>query len=203
MRYFRYVLLAALAMLLCACTRNPLGMTDDEWQGLSSEQQMVAREKQAKLDIEQQKLDEERRARVAAAEAAKREEQHRSDLAAGMILEIVPQTPICLGGSRCGGIDSRVILPLKALASVDYIQFLADDNIGDKHDAVAHFYADDQFAERVDIKKIRQWHEVFIGKTARNIVIRPEGDDELRIYHIKVFGQKHDSGNEQFIIIRK
>ncbi|UZP66903.1 hypothetical protein N1030_15015 [Desulfovibrio mangrovi] len=203
MPFIRFILFAALAALLCACVRNPLGMTDEEWQGLSSQQQMEAREKQAKLDLEQQRLEDERRARVAAAEATMREEQRKKDLAAGMIMEIIPQKPICIGGSRCGGSDTRIILPLKALASVDYILFLADDNIGDRHDAVVHFYADDQFAERVDIKKRKQWHEAFIGKMARNIVIRPEGDDELRIYHIKIFGQKHDSGNEQFIIIRK
>ncbi len=199
----RLSLVLVCLLLLMACTRNPLGMSDAEWQALTPQQQMDAREKQAAIDIEQERLDNEQRIRMAQIAAAEREKQRRQDIAAGMIAEITPEQPLCIGGSRCGGGESRIILPLRTLASVDYIRFLADDRVGNKHDGVALIYADEQLAERVDIKKHKQWHEAFIGKVARNIIIRPETDDELRIYHIKIYGQAMDSGNVQYHIIKQ
>lgn len=199
---FRYLVLLLLIFLL-GCNRNPLGMSDEEWLRLTPQEQSQARQKQIEYDLRQQQIESENRIRMAEAEARRQEAQHAQDIENGLIAELSPKQPICIGGSRCGGSESQIIIPLHALMNIDVIQFRADDAIGNKQDGVALLYADDQLIQRIDIKKRTQWHEVFVGKTARNIVIRPETDDEIRFYTIKLFGQAINSGSVQYHIIRK
>lgn len=62
-RYLRALILGVLCFELAACQSFPLGMTEEEWAGLTPAQQYEARTKQAELD-------EQARARRAAATAA-------------------------------------------------------------------------------------------------------------------------------------
>lgn len=68
--FFRLVTALALFVLLAACSTHPLGMGDEEWQQLSPEQRLQAREKQLEFD----RLAEQRRQVEA---AARREEAQR------------------------------------------------------------------------------------------------------------------------------
>ncbi|MCC5854130.1 MAG: hypothetical protein JJU10_00420 [Idiomarina sp.] len=76
---------------LSACSSNPLGMSDAEWERLSPEQQLEARARQAELDeaaadrrarIEQAKREEEARARA-------EYQQRRADARRGDIIQCV------------------------------------------------------------------------------------------------------------------
>ena len=69
-RLFGAITLLCLLCLLCACSTHPLGMDDEEWQQLSPEQRLQAREKQSELD----RLAEQRRVAEA---AARRDEAQR------------------------------------------------------------------------------------------------------------------------------
>ncbi|RUO26519.1 hypothetical protein CWE09_07375 [Aliidiomarina minuta] len=68
-----YSLSLILLSMLTACASYPLGMSEDEWESLTSEQQLQARSRQAELD----QAERERRAEAARL-AAQREQEERA-----------------------------------------------------------------------------------------------------------------------------
>lgn len=77
--FARWHLIGGFLLILAACGPSfPLGMTEAEWQALSPEQQLQARQQQASIDAERQRQREvERAARAAEAAAAERAERER------------------------------------------------------------------------------------------------------------------------------
>lgn len=193
------LLLSVLLFLVCmitACATHPLGMSDEEWSQLTPEQRLEARKQD-----EQNKLE---RERVRLEEKQQREEaQLRQDIADGMILSFHPERSYCMGGDKCGR-DSfgELILSMKRMAEVDKILFLADDNIGSKRDGKVSVYADDTLvAADIDVKAYGEWLQILVGRPARNITLRAQGDDEVNIHQVKVFGSWID-GNANYLIVR-
>ena len=180
-----------LALFATGCASNPLGMNDEEWAGLTAEQQLEARKEDERLRLERERLRQEEQER-------RKLEQLERDRAEGMILQFAPRQPYCIGGDKCpGGRQDELILSLRRLADVDKVVFYADDSIGRKHNGVIAIYADNKLvAGDIDIKRRGQWHQVLVARPARNITFRVVGDDEVEIGRVKIYGgwatdQKH------------
>ncbi len=188
--------------LVAACASHPLDMSDDEWTNLTPEQKMQAREKQAELDLKARELAVEQEKRRNEQRKLARIEQRELDVANGMIAEFYPARAACIGGDKCRpkGIN-EIIIPLHFLANVDAVQIYGDDRVGNKHDGVIEVMADHYRLERIDMSKRTRWYQVFAGRRARNIVLRTVTDDEVRIYRVKVFGSRIDSGQIEYKFI--
>lgn len=195
----RLIILLVLGLLLVGCARYPLGMTEDEWNRLSTEQQLEARKEQAKLDQERAITREKARLEREAREAEQARLQEERDIANGMIATF---GEVCLGGSRCPDRDKRMhIFSLREFAYVDKIELTAHDNVGNKHGGSLDLYADNQpIAENIDIKRNSSTQTLFVGAVARNIVFRVHNDDEIKIQRLKVFGQPLNGGETRIII---
>jgi hypothetical protein len=183
-------------LLLTACATHPLGMSDEEWNQLTPEQQLEARkqDEQNRLERERMRLEEERQ---------RKDAQLRQDLADGMILSFNPDRAYCMGGDKCGR-DSfdQLILSMQRMAEVDRVMFYADDNIGTKHDALVSVYADDVLvAQDIDVKRSGKWHQVLVARPARNITLRAQGDDEVNIHQVKVYGSWL-KGDADYLIVK-
>lgn len=171
-------------------------MSDEEWNQLNPEQKLDARKQDEQNRLERDKIRLEERHQAEQA-------QLQQDVADGMILLFHPERPYCMGGDKCGR-DSfnELILSLKRMAEVDRIMFYADDNIGAKHDGLVSVYADTLLvAQDIDVKKSGKWHQVLVGRPARNIALRAQNDDEVRIHQVKVYGSWID-GNANYMIVR-
>lgn len=44
-------------------------------------------------------------------------------------------------------------------------------------------------------------HQVFVGRTARNTVLKAETDDEIRLFRVKFFGSKIPNDQLQYRVI--
>ncbi|OIQ50889.1 hypothetical protein BerOc1_02831 [Pseudodesulfovibrio hydrargyri] len=185
----------ALLLLLAACATHPLGMSDEEWDRLTPEQRLEARRQDERNELERRRLRlEEERQREQA--------QEQRDVAEGMILSFRPERAYCMGGDKCGR-DSfdELILSLQRMAAVDRVLFFADDNIGTKHDGLVSVYADDVLVARdIDVKRNGKWHQVLVGRPARNITLRAQGDDEVSVYQVKVYGSWLQDGADYLIV---
>lgn len=197
----RFHFIALMFCLLCflvgGCASHPLGMSDEEWSALTPEQQLEARKQDELLKIERERLRQEEVQR-------RKEAQLQEDIANGMIFQFLPDAPYCMGGDRCpkGSFD-ELILSLHKLAEVDRIVFYADDNLGSKHDGLVSVLADTVLvSEKIDIKRVGAWHQVLVARPARNITIRPIGDDEVRISQVKVFGS-WATGEQHYLIVKE
>ncbi|XPV75953.1 MAG: hypothetical protein ACNI27_15145 [Desulfovibrio sp.] len=184
---FFIVILLLSILLLAACASHPLGLSDAEWQAMSPAEKLEASKEQAKLDEQRQirlAAERERRAKLEAEQAQK---QYERDIASGMLLR---EDDVCLGGSKCPGEQKNMlILSLGDFAYIDKIIFYADDRVGRKHDGKISIFADRfKISENIDIKKSGQEHTIFVGRAARNIVIKAVNDDEVRFRYIKIFG---------------
>lgn len=190
-------LLIVLSLLfLAACASHPLGMSDEEWNRLTPEQQLDARKQDERNRLEREKL------RLQEARSREEAELER-DVADGMILSFRPERAYCMGGDKCGH-DSfdELILSLRRMAEVDRVVFLADDNVGSRHDGRITVLADSvSVAADIDVKRHGDWHQVLVGRPARNITLRTQGDDEVRIYQVKVYGSWIE-GDARYLIVR-
>lgn len=192
-------LLIGILLTLTACAHYPLGMSEDEWNRLSTEQQLDARKEQAALDqqraLEREKARQEKEAREA--ELARLQEER--DIADGMVAQF---GTVCIGGSRCPNGDTKMhIYSLNQFVFVDKIVLTAHDNIGRKHGATISIHADDTLvADHVDIPRSPTSQVFFVGTVARNIVVRIQNDDEAEITRLKVFGQPVDTRSTRIII---
>lgn len=186
-------------MLFAGCAHYPLNMSEEEWERLTPQQQMDARERQARIDkdhaLRMEKLRLEREEEEA--KQAKLEEQQ--DIDAGMIARF---GETCIGGSRCPHSDKKEeIYSLRQFVYVDKVVFSAHDNIGNKHNATLDIYADRvRVAENVDIKRNGSEQTIFIGEITRNIIFRIHNDDEVKITQVKVFGSPLNLDKSKFII---
>ena len=190
------IIIAAFSFLITAsCSSQPLRLTEEEWKTLSPQQQIDAREKQAKIDLERQKLAAEREKIYLKQKKQLRKEEREQDIAQGLIAEFYPDNYICFGGDKCHHRSNEekrneVVISLRTLTNIDYIQIYADDRIGHKHDAIMGVSVDHYKVKSFDISKRTKWYQIFVGRPARNIVLRAETDDEIRLYRVKVFGSR-------------
>ncbi|WP_210772242.1 hypothetical protein [Pseudodesulfovibrio sp. zrk46] len=174
------------ALLLAGCAHYPLNMTEEEWTRLSPQQQMDARERQARLDQERAIEMEKVRLEQARKEAEQTRLEEQQEIEAGMIAKY---TGVCIGGSRCPGGEKEHIYSLGQFAYVDKIVFKAHDNIGKKHNATVDIFADRiPVAENVDIKQHGSDHTFFVGEITRNIIVKVHNDDEVKITELRIYG---------------
>lgn len=200
--YLPFAALLLLATTLIACgSRYPLRMSEAEWQQLNPAQQLAAREKQAELDLERQRLYEQRWRELERQQRQAERLQLAADRAAGMLLLFNPHVPVCIGGQRCGrDAENELILPLQGLAQVDQIVFSADDRVGSKRNGVLQVLGDRHVASApIDIKKSGKTHQIFIGLPVRTIRLRAMSDDEIHIHWVKVFGSRIAPEHTRFI----
>ncbi|MGL1863612.1 MAG: hypothetical protein OCC46_13895 [Pseudodesulfovibrio sp.] len=202
MQKIQYLLITGcifILLLAMGCAHYPLDMSETEWNRLTSEQQFEARQQQAVLNHERDILRETKRLEREALKAEQIKLQHEKDVANGMIYQA---GSICMGGSRCPDRDKDShIYSLGNLAFVDTIVFSAHDNVGNKHGATLAIYADNHLvADNVDIKRQGSTQTLFVGKIARNIVIKVRNDDEVYIESLKVFGELLDPEKTRIII---
>ncbi len=195
----RLIILALLATTLVACAHFPLGMSEAEWNRLSTEQQLDARKEQAALDQERALAREKARQEREAREAEQERLQYERDVARGMIAQF---DEVCMGGSRCPDRDKKMhIYSLREFAYVDKVELTAHDNVGNKHGATLALYADNQLiVENLDIKRNGSTQTIFVGAVARNILLKVRNDDEVKVQQLKVFGQSLASGTTQIIV---
>ena len=189
----------AILMLITGCAHFPLNMTEEEWERLTPQQQMDARERQAKLDQERALQREKLRLEQEAKEAEQARLEEQQDIDAGMIARF---GEICIGGSRCPDSDKKEhIYSLRQFVYVDKIVFSAHDNIGNKHNGTIDIFADRiPIAENVDIKRTGGEQTLFIGEITRNIIFKIRNDDEVKIRQLKIFGSPLKLDNPKFII---
>lgn len=201
MQRFHFILLCLTALLvfMTACAHYPLGMSEAEWNRLSSEQQLEARREQAALDQQQALERERKRQEQSAREAEEARRQEERDIAQGMIRRF---GPVCIGGSRCPeGRHKEHIYTLNQFVMVDKVVFTANDNVGNKHDATVALYADNTLvADNLDIKRNGDTHTIFVGRVARNLIVRIRRDDEVVIKTLKVFGEPLNAKDARIIL---
>lgn len=92
MNLFRVWVVLMILAVACGCgSRHPLGIPDEQWQAMTAEQQIQARQQQAELDrARAEQRAEEARARAAKAEAQKAElERRRQDARYGERVQCV------------------------------------------------------------------------------------------------------------------
>ncbi|MCH8502569.1 MAG: hypothetical protein LAT77_11750 [Aliidiomarina sp.] len=70
MRFLQMALIVMMTALLWACSSNPLGMSDDEWDALTPEQKLEARQEQARLEQRRREL-------ASIEERARQEQEHK------------------------------------------------------------------------------------------------------------------------------
>lgn len=183
-------------LFLAACATHPLGMSDEEWDRLTPEQRLEARKQDEQNQLERQKMrrEEERR---------REEDQLKRDAANGMIVFFNPERPYCIGGDKWYRESfDELILSMRRMAEVDRVLFYADDNIGSRHEGKLSVYADNVCVARdIDVKKRGKWHQVLVGRPARNITLRGQTGDEINIHQVKIFGGWVE-GNANYLILR-
>ena len=207
MKYFLYLFSLFLILFhLTACSSHPLGMSDEEWAVLSPTQKIEAREKQAAIDLEKRKLAVEREKIYLEQKKQQRKQELEQDIARGLIAEFKPSNYVCFGGDKCRRRKdeekrNEIVISLRALTNIDYIQIYADDRYGNRHDGVLGVNADHYRIESIDLSKRTKWYQVFVGRTARNIVLKAETDDEIRLFRVKVFGSKIPNDQLQYRVV--
>lgn len=186
-------------LFVVGCARYPLGMSEAEWQQLTPQQQLEARQQQSLLDEKRAARNEAARLERERIAAEERRIQYEKDVANGMIRQF---SPFCMGGSKCPGDDPQVkIFNLGGFVYVDKVVFRAKDNIGKKHNAVIAIYADNQLVVgNLDIKRRGSDHELFVGTMARNIIFKIVDDDEVKVEGLKVYGQYLDADGARILI---
>lgn len=199
------LVLSVLILCMAACSTHPLGFSDDEWAQLTSQQKIEAKEKQAALDLKARELAIEREKRYYEEKRLERQREKQADVANGMIAEFYPDGYACFGGDKCRNRRDReineFIIPLHGLSNVDYLQIYADDRVGNKHEGLMGVSADRFKIQSIDLSKKTKWYQVFVGRTARNIVLRAETDDEIRVFRVKVFGSRIEDSQIDYTVI--
>ncbi len=200
------VLSFLLLLVLLGCSSRPLGLSDQEWAELSAQQKIEAKEKQDAIDLEKQKLVAERERVYLEQKKQQRKQELEQDIAKGLIAEFHPTNYVCFGGDKCRRRNdeekrNEVVISLRALTNIDYIQIYADDRYGNKHDGVLGVNADHYRIESLDLSKRTKWYQVFVGRAARNLVLKAETDDEIRLFRVKVFGSKIPNEQLQYRVI--
>lgn len=196
---FNLLALASLLTILWGCVGlYPLGMSEAEWNRLSPQQQLEARERQAEIDERR------RRERIAQQERKEREEKERRQAILDDPELLGFRENFCFGGEKCpdGNRDHRSTLYLGGLSFVDTVVFEADDNIGSRTGGKVKVYADDLVvAEGVDILRRGSRVKVRVGRMCRTITLEAETDDEVRVHWIAVRGDRDGTGNGSPVII--
>ncbi|WP_419783949.1 hypothetical protein [Maridesulfovibrio sp.] len=205
LKFYRLVL-GILLVCIAACASHPLGFSDDEWAELTPQQKLEAKEKQAVLDLKARELALEREKRYQEEKRLERQRERQADIANGLIAEFSPDRYACFGGEKCrnrrDGDVNELIIPLHGLSNVDYLQIYADDRVGNKHEGLMSVNADRFKVQTLDLSKKTKSYQVFIGRTARNIVLRAETDDEIRVFRVKVFGSRIDNSRIDYTVIK-
>ena len=188
------LLVLLLLVCLAGCTFHPLGMSDEEWAALSPQEKLAAREKQAEIDLKEQEMRLKREEMRQRAEEERKQREHAEDVANGLIAEVWPDQPMCIGGDLCFDRDlDEFVLPLRPLAYVERIEINMDDRVGSRHDAELEVFADNHKVKRLDVKKNTQWHTIPVRRVAGSLAFKAVTDDEIKIYRIKVYGAQLDS----------
>ncbi len=206
MTYLYRLILILLILSIAACASHPLGLSDDEWAGLTTQQKFEVKEKQATLDLKARELAIEREKRYYEEKRLERQREKEVDIANGLIAEFYPERYACFGGDKCRNrrnVDiNEFIIPLYGLSNVDYVQIYADDRVGNKHEGVMGVSADRFKVQSMDLSKRTKWYQVFVGRTARNIVLHAETDDEIRVFRVKVFGSRIDGSKINYKFLK-
>ncbi len=202
------VVIGIVLLSIAACASHPLGIPDEEWTALNSQQKFEARKKQAALDLKARELAVEREKRRNAERIVQRQEEYDQDIANGLIAEFYPQDYACFGGDKCRRNRDEekrdeIVIPLHALSNIDVIQIYADDRVGSKHEGVLGVSADRFKVKKIDLSDRTKWHQIFVGRTARNIVLKAETDDEIRVFRVKVFGSRIPNNQLKYNIIEQ
>jgi len=187
--------LIILLFVLSGCASHPLGLSDEEWASLTPQEKIEAQEKQASIDLENRKLAIEREKLYLEQKKQQRMQEFERDVANGLIAEFNPANYVCFGGDKCRrrndeAKSDEIVISLRGLTNIDYVQIYADDRYGNKHDGVLGVYADRFKVESIDLEKRTKWYQAFVGRIARNLVLKAETDDEIRLFRVKVFGSK-------------
>ncbi len=206
MTYLYRFILMLLILSIAACSSHPLGVSDDEWAKFTLQQKFEAREKQAALDLKARELEIERQKRYNEEKRLERQKEKQADISNGLIAEFYPDRYACFGGDKCHSRrDANInefIISLHGLSNVDYVQIYADDRVGNKHDGIMGVSVDRFKVQSIDLSKRTKWYQVFVGRTARNIVLRAETDDEVRVFRVKVFGSRIENSQIDYKIIK-
>lgn len=195
----RFFFIVLVMTQLAACVAMyPLGMTEQEWNRLSPVQQLEAREKQAELDAQR------RRERIAQQERKEREERQRRQAMLDDPNLLDFREDFCFGGEKCpdGNRESGHVLYLGGRAYVDSVEFEADDMIGHRTGGRVAVYADRHLvADNLDILRRGSHYRVRVGRICRNIILRAETDDEVRVHWIAVYGDRDGMRSGSRVII--
>lgn len=190
------LLLVAALFLLTGCATHPLGMSDEEWNRLTPEQQLRARQTEEANQLKRQEL-------RAKEEQRKKKEQARKNKAEGLLYRYHPKQAYCMGGDKCPkGNYGELILSLNRMAYVDKIEIHVDANVGRKHNGRLSVFADRvRVAHDIKLGRKGEWHQILVARKARNITLRAQGNDEVRVHVVKVYGTWAKPG-KQYIIVK-
>lgn len=99
----------------------------------------------------------------------------------------------CIGGSQCGGRNSRIRIPLYG-RPVESLRFYARDDIGERADGALQIRIDDEYISySLDIKREGRTHELDTKNIAGDyLYIEPSGNDEVEIKDIRIRFRERD-----------
>jgi hypothetical protein len=93
----------------------------------------------------------------------------------------------CIGGSQCGGRNSRIRIPIHG-RPVESLRFYARDDIGERADGSLQIRIDDEYITySLDIKREGRTHEIDTKNIAGDFLyIEPAGNDEVEVKDIRI-----------------
>ncbi len=99
----------------------------------------------------------------------------------------------CIGGSTCGGRNSRIRIPIYG-RPVESLRFYARDDIGDRADGSLQIRIDDEtITYSLDIKREGRTHEIYTKNIAGDfLIIEPSGNDEVEVKDIRIRFRERD-----------
>ena len=99
----------------------------------------------------------------------------------------------CIGGSTCGGRNSRIRIPIYG-RPVESLRFYARDDIGERADGSLQIRIDDEIITySLDIKREGRTHEIDTKNIAGDfLIIEPSANDEVEIKDIRIRFRERD-----------
>ena len=99
----------------------------------------------------------------------------------------------CIGGSTCGGRNSRIRIPIYG-RPVESLRFYARDDIGERADGSLQIRIDDEIITySLDIKREGRTHELDPKNIAGDfLIIEPSANDEVEIKDIRIRFRERD-----------
>ncbi|HYC92545.1 MAG TPA: hypothetical protein VEO54_25280 [Thermoanaerobaculia bacterium] len=99
----------------------------------------------------------------------------------------------CIGGSTCGGRNSRIRIPIYG-RPVESLRFYARDDIGERADGSLQIRIDDEYISySLDIKREGRTHELDTKNIAGDyLIIEPAANDEVEITDIRIRFRERD-----------